>query len=72
MKEEDIVRLKIFLPEESSAIYCYATVSELNAEQCTLTYTLIRDQDRELLIRASLHIQSQQLKDRAKLRESKQ
>jgi len=69
LKKEDIVRLKIFLPEESSAIYCYAYVTEISAEQCTLTYTFIRDQDRELLIRASLHIQSQQLKDRAKLRE---
>lgn len=64
------VRAKIFLPEESSAIYCYAQVSEMNEDQDTFTYSLIREEDRELLIRASLHIQSQHLKERTKLRES--
>lgn len=63
------VRVKIFLPEESSAIYCYAQVSEINETYDTFTYSLIREEDRELLIRASLHIQSQQLKHRTKLRE---
>ena len=65
----DSARVKIFLPEESSAIYCYAVVSEINNSEHTFKYTFIREQDQELLIRASLHIQTQQLKDRAKLRE---
>jgi len=65
----DNARVKIFLPEESSAIYCYAVVSEINNSEHTFKYTLIREQDQELLIRASLHIQTQQLKDRAKQRE---
>ena len=69
LKVNDNIRLKIFLPEESSAIYCYAKVSDVNEKECTFTYSLIREQDRELLIRASLHIQSQQLKNRAKQRE---
>jgi hypothetical protein len=68
-KISDIARLKIFLPDESAAIYCYATVSAVNTTECTFTYTLIREQDRELLIRASLHVQSHQLKQRAKQRE---
>ena len=71
LKVNDKVRLKIFLPDESSAIYCYANVSETNGSESTLTYTFIREQDRELLIRASLHVQSQQLKNRAKQRELK-
>ena len=65
----DNVRLKIFLPEESAAIYCYACVSDSSESECVFTYTFIREQDRELLIRASLHVQSQQLKNRAKQRE---
>ena len=69
LKIDDNVRLKIFLPEESSAIYCYASVSDINDAECTFTYSFIREQDRELLIRASLHVQSQQLKNRAKQRE---
>jgi len=67
----DNARVKIFLPEESSAIYCYAVVSEINNSEHTFKYTLMREQDQELLIRASLHIQTQQLKDRAKQRELK-
>lgn len=70
-KINDNVRLKIFLPEESSAIYCYAIVSGIEDTKCIFTYTFIREQDRELLIRASLHVQSQQLKNRAKQRELK-
>jgi len=67
----DNVRIKIFLPEESSAIYCYATVSDIDDTKYIFTYTFIREQDRELLIRASLHVQSQQLKNRVKKRELK-
>jgi len=65
----DHARLKIFLPEESSAVYCYATVSALSNSRYTFDYTWIREQDQELLIRASLHVQTKQLKDRAKRRE---
>lgn len=65
----DHARLKIFLPEESSAIYCYASVTDIDESGCVFTYTLIREQDRELLIRASLHIQSQQLQAKARKRE---
>ncbi|MCG6200487.1 PilZ domain-containing protein [Psychromonas antarctica] len=59
------VRLKIFIPEESAAIYCYASVTAINNNHVELTYQQIREEDRELLIRTSLHIQSKQLKLRA-------
>tara|TARA_R110001583_G_scaffold28426_3_gene100899 strand:- start:13671 stop:14240 length:570 start_codon:yes stop_codon:yes gene_type:complete len=64
------VRLKLFLPEESAAIYCYATVTAINDDIVELTYQQIREQDRELLIRATLHIQAKQLKLRAQQRSS--
>lgn len=62
------VRLKIFIPEESAAIYCYASVSAINGQSVELTYRQIREEDRELLIRTTLHIQSKQLKLRAEQR----
>lgn len=59
------VRLKIFIPEESAAIYCYASVTGIDDKIVELTYQQIREEDRELLIRSTLHIQSKQLKLRA-------
>ena len=66
------VRLKIFIPEESAAIYCYATVSAIEEKNeatiVELNYQQIREEDIELLIRTTLHIQSKQLKVRAQNR----
>ena len=59
------VLLKIFIPEESAAVYCYASVTAINGNSIELTYRQIREEDRELLIRTTLHIQSKQLKLRA-------
>ena len=68
-----IVRLKIFLREEASAIYCYGQVKQLEPSEhgthVMLDYVRIREDDRELLVRASLHIQSKQLKLRAQDRQ---
>lgn len=68
-----IVRLKIFLREEASAIYCYGQVKQLepseHGTQVVLDYVRIREDDRELLVRASLHIQAKQLKLRAQDRQ---
>lgn len=64
------VRLKIFIPEESAAIYCYALVTNIDNDTVELNYQQIREEDRELLIRATLHIQSKQLKTRAQQRNS--
>ncbi|CAJ1861061.1 PilZ domain-containing protein [Aeromonas dhakensis] len=71
--QHQIVRLKIFLREEASAIYCYGQVKQLepseHGTQVMLDYVRIREDDRELLVRASLHIQSKQLKLRAQDRQ---
>ncbi|MFM4737391.1 PilZ domain-containing protein, partial [Aeromonas caviae] len=57
-----IVRLKIFLREEASAVYCYGEVVQRDAGEhgthVVLDYVRIREDDRELLVRASLHVQS--------------
>jgi len=69
------VRIKIFLPNDSSAIYCYGAISERGElevddklTEYTASYTRIRDIDREILIRATLRIQQLQLKQRAEQR----
>lgn len=70
---QQIVRLKIFLRDEAAAIYCYGQVKQLdrseNGTHVLLDYVRIREDDRELLVRASLHVQSKQLKLRAQERQ---
>lgn len=62
--------LKLFLNEEAAAIFCFGEV--ITCEQAEDSYHIafifntIREQDQELLVRASLHIQTQQLRKRAK------
>lgn len=67
-----LLRLKIFLPDEAAAVYCYGRISAFVEEDgehlAQVSYAQIREEDRELLVRASLHIQSKQLKQRAELR----
>lgn len=69
-----LVELKLFLPAESAAIYSYAEVVE--CETCETGYRIrllfvrISDDDREVIVRASLHAQSRLLKKRAAERDS--
>ncbi|CAH9060606.1 hypothetical protein PSECIP111951_02316 [Pseudoalteromonas holothuriae] len=62
-------RTKLFLRQEAAAIYCYSEVIDVKALsdeqfQHTLAFTKIREEDRELVVRASLHAQTRQLKKR--------
>lgn len=65
----EIAELKIFLTEEASAIFCYGEV--IKSEECdlgyetSLIYVSIREEDQELLVRASLHLQALQLRARS-------
>jgi hypothetical protein len=72
LHRSQLVRIKLFIPEESAAIYCYAEVTRCQAidhgYQVECHYKLIREQDREVLVRASLHVQSKQLQKRAESR----
>jgi hypothetical protein len=66
-----LLRLKIFVREEASAVYCYGRVVNLESDVeqdralVTVEYALILENDRELLIRAGMHEQSRQLRERA-------
>ncbi|ATZ74123.1 PilZ domain-containing protein [Idiomarina sp. X4] len=69
-----IFQAKLFFKQEALAIYCYTRLESSepldNSDQflCTLCFERIREEDQELLIRASLHAQSRQLKERSKQR----
>lgn len=59
--------VKIFLEQEAAAIYCLAEVINVEAVDdlyhVSYVYTHIREQDQELLVRASLHLQTHQLRN---------
>ena len=67
---EQIIELKLFLKEEASAIFCYGEVIECQQVgqqyHVSLIYNCIREEDQDLLVRASLHLQTAQLRKRAK------
>ncbi|NAX48402.1 hypothetical protein [Photobacterium halotolerans] len=69
-------RLKLFLDNPPAAVYCYASVSECQAREdkfdITLQYTRLQEDDRDLLIRAALHIQQKLLRQRALQRNESQ
>jgi hypothetical protein len=63
-------RLKMFIPEETAAVFCYAEViscdllPDLDVYQVSLLYTVIRGLDQEVLVRCTMHLQTQHLKAR--------
>ncbi|WP_100641696.1 PilZ domain-containing protein [Alteromonas facilis] len=63
------VELKVFLPEEAAAVFCFAEVIACDPHEdgyhIAFIYSRIRDTDQELLVRASLHLQTQQLRKRS-------
>lgn len=68
-----LLELKLFFVEENSAVFCHGEVIEItNSEATTQDYKIIfkhiREEDREILVRASLHQQSKQLQSLAKKR----
>jgi hypothetical protein len=67
---EQIIELKLFLKEEAAAIFCYGEVimcQQVDEHyQVSLIYNCIREEDQDLLVRASLHLQTAQLRKRAK------
>jgi hypothetical protein len=58
--------IKLFLETESAAIYAYGeaieSVSTEDGYELSYVFTHIREQDQELLVRASLHLQTQTLR----------
>ncbi len=68
--------LKIFLLEENCAIYCYVevigVVENVGEYEHKALFHHIRDEDREILVRSSLHQQSKQLQVLAQQRKQKE
>ncbi|MCE0557933.1 MULTISPECIES: PilZ domain-containing protein [unclassified Motilimonas] len=73
MEVGQFASLKIFLVDEAAAVFCYGQVSQCQAVEqgyeIEMHFASIRETDRDVLIKASLHIQSKQLKRRAELRQ---
>lgn len=69
----DYVELKIFIQDDNCAVYCYGEIIEVSQNEDKPLYKVIfhfiRDEDREILVRASLHKQSEQLKALSKKRQ---
>jgi len=67
--------LKIFLLEENCAIYCYAEIIDVEKNDQEYEHKVIfhhiREEDREILVKSSLHQQSKQLHLLAKSRKEK-
>jgi len=67
-----LLELKVFLLENNCALYCYGEVIAVESanEQFVhkVTFHFIREEDRETLVRTSLHEQSKQLQKLAKIR----
>lgn len=63
-----LAEVKLFLEDEAAAVFCYAEVIDCQAQEddfhVSLVFTRIREEDQELLVRATLHLQTQQLKKR--------
>jgi hypothetical protein len=62
------IELKLFLKEEASAIFCFAEVIACKPVDDTyhvsLIFTRIREEDQDLLVKASLHLQAANIRKR--------
>ncbi|GAA0349397.1 hypothetical protein GCM10009092_12240 [Bowmanella denitrificans] len=72
MELEVRCELRLFLEEEAAAVFCFGEViaCENVGDQyhISLFFNRLREEDQELLVRASLHLQTQQLRKRAQKR----
>lgn len=68
-----VVEIKLFLDNNDGAVFCYGQVLSCQPQAShylvQLVFTSIREEDRELLVRASLHQQSKLLKQKAEQRQ---
>ncbi|MDX3775175.1 PilZ domain-containing protein [Chromatiaceae bacterium AAb-1] len=73
LQPTQVVEIKLFLDNNEGAVFCYGQVVSCEKEaelwQIKVVFRRIRDEDRELIVRASLHQQSRQLKLRAEQRQ---
>lgn len=68
-----LAEIKLFLDQEAAAIFCYGEVIACdvvgNDYHIAFIFNRIREQDQELLVRASLHLQTLELRKRAQSRD---
>ena len=68
-----VVEIKLFLDNNDGAVFCYGQVLSCqqhnNGFLLQVVFSSIREEDRELLVRASLHQQSRLLKQKAEQRQ---
>lgn len=68
-----LIEVRLFLEHNNGAVYAWARIIDCQAQGSAFvmraTYTHIIDDDREAIVRASLHEQSRQLKRKAELRQ---
>ncbi|WP_031570728.1 PilZ domain-containing protein [Rheinheimera texasensis] len=71
--EGTLLEVKMFMDNSDGAVFALVRVIGVEPVgdkfRIRTTYTRIREQDRELIVRASLHQQSRQLKRKAELRQ---
>ncbi|MFN3710515.1 MAG: PilZ domain-containing protein [Alishewanella aestuarii] len=64
-----VLEVKLFLSDNAGAVFCYGQVlscdPDANGYLTKVVFMRIRDEDRELLVRASLQQQARQLKQKA-------
>lgn len=70
---DSLVELKIYITDENCAVFCIARISDCqplaDQYQINTEFELIREEDQEQLVRASLRVQSRKLKERAEQRQ---
>ncbi|GAA0672578.1 PilZ domain-containing protein [Rheinheimera tangshanensis] len=80
IKQGQIYEVKLFLDNNDGALYCLGQVIQVTEQQeaepgqppqylVKILFRRIRDEDRDMVVRASLHEQSRQLKRKAELRQ---
>ena len=71
-KNAQLLEMKIFLKSENYAVYCIGEVIDVEQSESNFLHKVIfhyiREEDREVLVRTSLHEQSKQLQALAKQR----
>jgi Tfp pilus assembly protein PilZ len=64
----DTIELKLFIKEEATAIFCFAEVIACKPVEdkyhVFIIFTRIREEDQDLLVKASLHLQAANLRKR--------
>ena len=67
-----LLEMKVFLLNQNCAVFCYGEIIEIQQDQNAylhkVIFHFIREDDREILVRNSLHVQSKQLQELAQQR----